>query len=523
MNLKHLFGFLGLLVVITPLLVFASLFIQNLQKSEPVCGNGILEEGESSQNCCEDTGCSGIQTCIEHSCTEIVCGECEYIENKICNSYECCSDSACATDEICVDNECAEIICTCGYIEDRECVQYECCHGYECQLGLCENNKCVIEEVVQEFSSGDGEDGSSTGSDSSSRSGFDNTNNDQDDQQSCIPTAEVCDGLDNNCNKLVDDGILCECTPGQTKNCGYNNVGSCQSGSQTCQSNHQWGICSGGTAPVGEICDGNDNDCDGEVDESNPCSAGKECVNANCKSFDTSYKVQPVIFFPTDYEQDQSMVSYLEDKFEELRQFYLDEYGATFTMLDIEVVLGDNNHEWYWCKEQQEGCIGDNFEANIIRELKNKGLPVEEDWNLYPDDRITWVAAFGGGGYAGGRYYPTGGGFAMLGDAGIYAAKDNNCDRVLDYYYDPQEPNNIKETCQNSWISSGDQYGFGIGALGHELGHALNIPHPDGYPGTTQADWEETLIGYHWNYPDTGLLDQDKERLDQSPFMNALS
>ena len=192
-------------------------------------------------------------------------------------------------------------------------------------------------------------------------------------------------------------------------------------------------------------------------------------------------------------------------------------------MLRPQVVSGNNDHEWYWCVNQQQGCITDNFEANVIRELKNKGFPVEEDWNIYPADKVTWVVAFGGGGYAGGRQYPTGGGFSMLGDAGIYAAKDGSCGKILDYYYSPEEPNNIKDVCQNTWLPSGKEYGFGIGALGHELGHAFGMPHPDGYSGTTPQDWEETIMGNHWNYPNTGLLQQDKDILAQSAFFNVIS
>ena len=102
----------------------------------------------------------------------------------------------------------------------------------------------------------------------------------------------------------------------------------------------------------------------------------------------------------------------------------------------------------------------------------------------------------------------------------LYAAKDNSCDRILGYYFDPQEPNNIKDVCENSWLPSGNQYGFGIGALGHELGHAFNLPHPDGYPDTTAQDWEETLIGNHWNYPNTGFLDEDRAILSTSLFFD---
>jgi RHS repeat-associated protein len=61
------------------------------------------------------------------------------------------------------------------------------------------------------------------------------------------------------------------CTLNSTKTCytgqaGTADVGECKSGTQTC-SNYQWGTCQDEVTPTTEICDGKDNDCDGQVDE----------------------------------------------------------------------------------------------------------------------------------------------------------------------------------------------------------------------------------------------------------------
>jgi alpha-tubulin suppressor-like RCC1 family protein len=76
-------------------------------------------------------------------------------------------------------------------------------------------------------------------------------------------TESLCDGLDNDCNGTTDPD--CACINGETQNCGTD-VGQCSSGQQEC-SGGTWSTCVGETESVTEICDGLDNDCDGDTDE----------------------------------------------------------------------------------------------------------------------------------------------------------------------------------------------------------------------------------------------------------------
>ncbi|HJL18422.1 MAG TPA: MopE-related protein [Sandaracinaceae bacterium LLY-WYZ-13_1] len=78
-----------------------------------------------------------------------------------------------------------------------------------------------------------------------------------------------CDGLDNDCDGSTDEG--CTCTDGETQACG-SDVGLCMEGTQTCV-DATWGPCEGDTGPMGEVCDGDDNDCDGSEDEVGDLSA----------------------------------------------------------------------------------------------------------------------------------------------------------------------------------------------------------------------------------------------------------
>ena len=71
------------------------------------------------------------------------------------------------------------------------------------------------------------------------------------------PTAEVCDGLDNNCNGVIDDGIA-------SVVCGTH-VGECTIGLTHCVGGTT--VCTNSVGPTNEVCDGLDNDCNGVVDD----------------------------------------------------------------------------------------------------------------------------------------------------------------------------------------------------------------------------------------------------------------
>jgi MYXO-CTERM domain-containing protein len=97
---------------------------------------------------------------------------------------------------------------------------------------------------------------------------------------------ESCDGVDNDCDGVTDPG--CDCTSGDTRTCGDEpTVGACHPGTQTCGLDGTWGDCEGRSPPQNEMCDGLDNDCDGRADESDDdvgslCGPGFDCRDGSC-------------------------------------------------------------------------------------------------------------------------------------------------------------------------------------------------------------------------------------------------
>jgi len=117
------------------------------------CGNGILEIGETQDNCCKDAGCPSGYECINNACELIglpptppqppmppTCGD------GVCGPGEdwrnCCIDCGCLAGYLCMDNVCVQTSHSCG---NGICEEGETCTNCPIDCGPCD---CILEGEI---------------------------------------------------------------------------------------------------------------------------------------------------------------------------------------------------------------------------------------------------------------------------------------------------------------------------------------------------------------------------------------
>jgi hypothetical protein len=104
--------------------------------------------------------------------------------------------------------------------------------------------------------------------------------------EGCVgPQKEICNGIDDDCNGLVDDGIdgvgrPCACEGGVPLMTLM--TGECKPGRAVCKGKEPLD-CEGCQAPKPELCDCKDNNCNGMNDEGKTCETGFVCLRNAAK------------------------------------------------------------------------------------------------------------------------------------------------------------------------------------------------------------------------------------------------
>jgi hypothetical protein len=253
------------------------------------CDDGNNENGDGcDENCQRECGnCDDGDPCTDDSC-EAATGLCVHAptsgpdcdDNSVCTDSDVCVDGACVGDPIDCDDgdECTTD--TCDSVLGCQITPTICTDGDVCTTDNCDPaTGCEFPTI-----SCDDED-SCTVDTCDPVTGCQNDPDDCNDIIDCttdscdpgqgclhVPDDAACDDSDICTDDSCDVALGCIYTDnGYSRPCytgpdGTEDVGLCHGGTETCFEG-EFGACEGEVTPTTEICDGEDNDCNGFVDD----------------------------------------------------------------------------------------------------------------------------------------------------------------------------------------------------------------------------------------------------------------
>ncbi|MBU0760240.1 MAG: hypothetical protein KJ600_03530 [Nanoarchaeota archaeon] len=214
--------------------------------------------GTTTSYCSSGIEINVLETCAEF-CSE---GQCVTIE---CFTHDDCDDSNPSTLDICSNPGTSDSFCTNNPIE------ITCSSDSDCGTdGFIGENICLENNVTRLFQQ-------FTCNAPATQQSFCSTTVSQ-------LTIEECDFV---CSGGQCIPLTSDCIPGEIRDCGTN-VGECSKGVELCLTDASWSSdCFGEISPTDEVCDGLDNDCDGETDEGDVCGSSCEdqCAEGERKCY----------------------------------------------------------------------------------------------------------------------------------------------------------------------------------------------------------------------------------------------
>ena len=290
---------------------------QGFCASPAACDDGEKNGSETDLDCggeCAGCGagrmCAGPSDCLSEVCEGGLCGEPASCKDGLKSPDESDVDCggpcrACATGRFCdVDLDCLSVVCTNGVCRDPSCTDARknqnetdvdcggicpscddgkrCGAAADCASGKCSEGRCVsCSDGVKNGDESGVDCGGSCGpcQDGGSCSGDQDCATGKCDRGfCCVPNAcgecaalptEVCDGADNDCDGQTDEAGDIGVGPACDKNTGV-----CVGARATCRGEDGWTCNDSDYRAVSNQyeanesrCDGLDNDCDGSTDE----------------------------------------------------------------------------------------------------------------------------------------------------------------------------------------------------------------------------------------------------------------